>query len=102
MMSVYPEHYFVLATFVFLCGVTGVLFRRNLIMVMMSIELMLNAANLAFVAASKATGTLDGQVMVLFVTAIAACEAAVGLALVIAVYRRFGSIDTDWLRSLRG
>ncbi len=96
------DYYLVLATVVFLCGVVGVLFRRNLIMVLMSIELMLNAVNLVFVAASRALGNLDGQVMVFFIITVAACEAAVGLAMVIALYRRYGTIDTNFLRVLRG
>lgn len=92
----------VLATFVFMCGVIGVLFRRNLIMVLMSIELMLNAVNLVFVAASRSLGNLDGQIMVFFIITVAACEAAVGLAMVIALFRRYGTIDTNFLRMLRG
>ena len=96
------DHYLVLATVMFLCGVLGVLFRRNLIMVLMSIELMLNGVNLVFVSASRAVGNLDGQVMVFFIITVAACEAAVGLAMVIALYRRYGTIDTNFLRMLRG
>lgn len=96
------EHYFALSTFMFLCGTLGVLFRRNLIMVLMSVELMLNAVNLIFVAASRAHANLDGQVMTFFVITVAACEAAVGLAMVIALYRRYGTIDTNFLRILRG
>jgi len=96
------EHYLMLSTFIFVCGVLGVLFRRNVIMMLMSIELMLNAVNLAFVAGSKQAGNLDGQVMVFFVITVAACEAAVGLAMVIALYRRYGTIQTDFLRILRG
>ena len=90
------------ATFMFTCGTLGVLFRRNLIMVLMSIELMLNAVNLVFVAASRVNGNLDGQIMVFFIITVAACEAAVGLAMVIALYRRYGTIDTGFLRVLRG
>lgn len=96
------DYYLVLATVVFLCGVIGVLFRRNLIMVLMSIELMLNAVNLVFVAASRAQGNLDGQIMVFFIITVAACEAGVGLAMVIALFRRYGTIDTNFLRMLRG
>jgi NADH-quinone oxidoreductase subunit K len=96
------DHYMILATFIFLCGVIGVLFRRNLIMVLMSIELMLNSVNLVFVAASKTLQNLDGQIMVFFIITVAACEAAVGLAMVIALYRKYGTIDTNFLRTLRG
>ena len=96
------EHFLVLATFIFACGVIGVLFRRNLIMVLMSIELMLNSVNLVFVAASRTLQNLDGQVMVFFIITVAACEAAVGLAMVIALFRKYGTIDTNFLRMLRG
>lgn len=96
------EFYFVLACVMFLIGLFGALFRRNLIMVLMSIELMLNAVNLVFVAAGRATGNVDGQIMVLFVIVVAACEAAVGLAMVIAVFRKYGTVNTDILRLLRG
>ena len=96
------DHYLVLATIMFLCGAIGVLFRRNLIMVLMSIELMLNAVNLVFVSASRMLNNLDGQVMVFFIITVAACEAAVGLAMVIALYRRYATVDTNFLRMLRG
>lgn len=96
------EHYMALATIVFLIGALGVLFRRNLIMVLMSIELMLNAVNLVFVAASNSISNLDGQVMVLFIITVAACEAAIGLAMVIALFRKYGTVDTNFLRILRG
>ena len=98
-----PANYFVaLAALIFGIGVIGVLFRKNLLLVMMSIELMLNAVNLCFVAVSREVQNLDGQVMVFFVMTVAACEAAVGLAMVIALYRRYGTIKTDFLRVLRG
>jgi NADH-quinone oxidoreductase subunit K len=96
------ENYLILATVMFACGVFGVLFRKNLIMVMMAIELMLNAVNLVFVAATQSLGNVDGQVMVFFVITVAACEAAVGLAMVIALYRKYGTVDTNFLRVLRG
>ncbi len=96
------ENCFLLASLVFLCGLSGVMFRRNLIMVLMSIELMLNAVNIIFVAASRNLAQVDGQVMVLFVITVAACEAAVGLAMVIALFRRYGTVNTEFLRLLRG
>lgn len=71
-------------------------------MVLMSIELMLNAVNIVFVAASRALNQVDGQIMVLFVITVAACEAAVGLAMVIALFRRYGTVNTEFLRLLRG
>ena len=100
MLSV--EHYMILATIMFLMGTLGVLYRRNLILVLMSIELMLNAVNLIFVSVGSQAGNLDGQIMVLFIITVAACEAAVGLAMVIALFRRYGTIDTNFLRILRG
>lgn len=96
------NHYLVLATVMFLCGTLGVLFRRNLLLVLMSVELMLNAVNLVFVAGSRLVNNLDGQVMVFFIVTVAACEAGVGLAMVIALYRRYGTVETSFLRMLRG
>ena len=96
------EHYYVLAIAMFTCGVVGLLVRKNIIIVLMAIELMLNAVNLVFVAASQQHGSLDGQIVVFFVITIAACEATVGLAMVIALFRKFGTIDTDFYRLLRG
>ena len=97
-----PEHYMILAMFLFCFGMIGVIFRRNLIFILMSIELMLNAVNLVFVTASRHLGQGDGQVMVFFIITVAACEAAVGLAMVIALFRKYGTIKTDFLRILRG
>ncbi len=68
----------------------------------MSIELMLNSVNLVFVTGSTLTKNLDGQIMVFFVVTVAACEAAVGLAMVIALFRKYGTVETKFLRSLRG
>lgn len=101
-MSVPLNSYLTLALMLFFLGVVGVLFRRDLIMVLMSIELMLNAVNIVFVAGSQYLVNLDGQIMVFFVMTVAACEAAVGLAMVIALYRRYGTIKTDFFRILRG
>ena len=96
------NHYLILATVMFLCGTLGVLFRRNLLLILMSIELMLNAVNLVFVSGSRLVNNLDGQIMVFFIITVAACEAGVGLAMVIALYRRYGSVETSFLRMLRG
>ena len=79
----------------FALGVLGVFLRRNVITIFMCIELMLNAVNLAFIAASRALGTLDGQVLVFFVMTVAAAEAAVGLAIVIALQRHTDTLDVD-------
>lgn len=96
------SYYYALALTIFLCGLVGILVRRSLILMLMSIELMLNGVNLIFVAASKHWANLDGQIMTFFVITVAACEAAVGLAMVIALFRRHGTVDTDQFRILRG
>jgi NADH-quinone oxidoreductase subunit K len=82
-------------------GVIGVFLRRNIITVFMCIELMLNAVNLAFVAFSRQLGTLDGQVLVFFVMTVAAAEAAVGLAIIIALHRRKDTLDVDAFNILK-
>ena len=79
----------------FALGVLGVFLRRNIITVLMCVELMLNAVNLAFVAFSRQLGTLDGQILVFFVLTVAAAEAAVGLAIVIAIHRHKDTLDVD-------
>lgn len=90
-----PNNYLVLAGILFTIGALGVLIRRNAIIVFMSVEMMLNAANLAFAAAARITGTLDGQVAAFFVMVVAAAEVVVGLAIIVAVFRtrRTASID---------
>jgi NADH-quinone oxidoreductase subunit K len=97
-----PELGLLFSILLFLIGLFGVMFRSNILFQMMGVELLLNAANLAFVSASKMVGNLDGQVVVFFVMAIAACEAAVGLALVVALYRERSTTETDDLTLLRG
>ncbi len=96
-----PTHYQLLAAIVFAIGVLGVILRREAIIIFMSIELMLNAAGLAFVAASRYVGDLSGQVFVFFVIAVAAAEVAVGLALLVLIFRRQLSIDVDRLNLLK-
>ena len=81
------EYYLMLAAVLFAIGAVGVLLRRNVIVIFMSIELMLNAVNLAFVALARQLGSMDGQVIVFFVMTVAAAEAAVGLAIIIASFR---------------
>jgi NADH-quinone oxidoreductase subunit K len=90
-----PNNYLILAAILFTIGVYGVLVRRNAIIVFMSVELMLNAANLAFVAAARNTGTLDGLVIAFFVMVVAAAEVVVGLAIIVTIFRtrRSASID---------
>ena len=89
------RHALLLSLGLFSIGALGVFLRRNVITVLMSIELMLNAANLAFVAFSRQLGRLDGQVLVFFVMTVAAAEAAVGLAIVIALHRKKDTLDVD-------
>lgn len=92
-MEIPVDWYLALSAVLFLLGVIGVLFRRNAIIVLMSIELMLNAVNIALVAFSQANGDLSGQILVFFVMAVAAAEAAVGLAIIIAIFRNKLSVD---------
>jgi len=82
-------------------GALGVFLRRNIITVFMCIELMLNAVNLAFIAFSKSWGTMDGQVLVFFVMTVAAAEAAVGLAIIIALHRHKDTLDVDAFNLLK-
>lgn len=101
LMTVSAQHALVLASVLFALGLLGVLVRRNLLFVLLSIEVMLNAAGMAFVAAGAMWNQADGQVMFLFVLAAAAAEAAVGLALVLAMFRRKGQLDSDTMNELR-
>lgn len=102
MLPVPLEHYLVVAGILFVLGVVGVMVRRNAIVTLMSIELMLNAANLLLVVFARVHNDVGGQVMVFFVLTVAAAEAAVGLAILVAVFRRKGSIDVDGLNLLKG
>ncbi|MGA2657256.1 MAG: NADH-quinone oxidoreductase subunit NuoK [Verrucomicrobiota bacterium] len=87
-MSVGLEHYLVVSALLFALGLLGVIVRRNLLVIYMSLELMLNAGNLALVAFSRFNDSLDGQVLVFFVITVAAAEVSVGLALIVALYRK--------------
>lgn len=95
-------YYFALSAILFALGVLGVLIRRNAIIIFMSIELMLNAANLLFVAFARVNEALSGQVFVFFVIAVAAAEVAVGLALIVIIFRNRQSIDIDEMSNLKG
>jgi NADH-quinone oxidoreductase subunit K len=95
------EHYLVVSTLLFSLGLLGVVLRRNLLIIYMSLEMMLNAANLALVAFSRFTNQLSGQVMVFFVITVAAAEVAVGLALIVALFRRRQTTQVEDLSSLR-
>ena len=95
------SHYLVLSLILFGLGVAGFLFRRNIITVFMCIELMLNGVALSFVAFSRYWGDLSGQLFVFFIIAVAAAEAAVGLAIIIAVFRARNSLSVDDLSSMK-
>jgi len=96
------NHVLTLAAVLFGLGLTGVLVRRNIIFMLLSIEVMLNAAGLAFVAAGSRWGQADGQVMFLFILSMAAAEVSVGLALVLQLYHRLKTLDTDAAARMRG
>ncbi|MBI2092898.1 MAG: NADH-quinone oxidoreductase subunit NuoK [Deltaproteobacteria bacterium] len=93
--------YIVLSVIIFCIGVAGILLRRNLIIILMSVELMLSASNISFVAFSKMHGNLDGQAVVLLLYVLAACEAAVGLAIIVGLFRLKGSVDIQLFRDLK-
>ncbi len=102
MATVPMEVGLLVAGVLFLLGLIGVLVRRNVLFVLMSIEVMLNASGLAFVVAGARWGQPDGQVMFLFILTMAEAEVAVGLALVLQLYHRFKTLDVDAARNLRG
>ncbi len=95
------NYYLALSAFLFAIGLAGVVVKRNMLVVMMCIELMLNAANLTFLAFSRQSGNLSGHAIAFFVMAVAAAEAAVGLAIVIAVFRTRGTLNIDEVSLLR-
>lgn len=95
-------HYVALSAILFAIGVTGVLIRRNAILIFMSVELMLNAANLALVAFARRFDHLDGQIISFFVMTVAAAEVAVGLALIVTIFKTKHSIDVDDVNSMKG
>lgn len=96
------EHSLLLASFLFCIGLFGVMVRRNIIFILMSLELMLNAAALAFVAAGAHWGQADGQIMFLLILTLAAAEVAVALVLVLHCYKQHHSVDIDQLSDMRG
>jgi len=95
------SHYLGLSVILFAIGVLGVVIRRNAIVIFMCIELMLNAVNLTFVAIARSLSSLDGQVIVLLVMTVAAAEAAVGLAIIISIFRTKGTINVDEINLLK-
>jgi len=102
-MASVPMHQgLLLAGILFALGMAGLLVRRNLIFMLMSLEIMLNAAGLAFVVAGSRWGQADGQIVFLFILTMAAAEVSVGLALVLQIYRRFKTLDSDAVSEMRG
>jgi NADH-quinone oxidoreductase subunit K len=95
------EHYLMLSAVLFTIGAAGVFIRRNLITILLSVEIMLNAVNLTFVAFGRAMGAADGQIIVFFVMTVAAAEAAVGLAIVIALFRHKETLNPEAFKALR-
>jgi NADH-quinone oxidoreductase subunit K len=93
--------YLYLAAIIFTIGLAGVLMKRNALILMMSVELMLNAANLTFLAFARQNASVSGHAIAFFVIAVAAAEAAVGLAIVIAIFRSRGAVNVDEVRALR-
>ncbi len=103
MLSNIPmEHGLILAALLFVLGFAGVLVRRNIVFMLMSIEVMLNAAGLAFVVAGARWGQVDGQVMFIFILTMAAAEVSVGLALVLQMYHSFKTLDADAASKMKG
>ena len=102
-MEMIPVHYFlILSAFMFVVGIMGVIIRKNALVVFMSLEMMFNAANLLFVAYSAYFDHLEGQLMVFFVMTVAAAEVAIGLALIVAIFKSKHSIDIDQMSKLKG
>ena len=102
MASIPVEHGLILAALLFALGLIGVLTRRNSVFVLMSLEVMLNASGLAFIVAASRWGHAEGQVMFLMILTLAAAEVAVGLGLIIQMYRRFHTVDINVLSQMKG
>lgn len=101
-MSIPVSWYLVVSAFIFTIGIAGVLIRRNPLIIFMSIELMLNAVNLSFVAFSHYLDSVDGQMFVFLVLTVAAAEVVVGLAIIVSIFRTRRNIDVDDMNALRG
>ena len=101
-LSVEPHWYMALAAVLFTIGAAGLLLRRNALVMFMSIELMLNAVNLTFVAVDSGIGSIEGQISALFVMVVAAAEVTVGLAIIVSVFRKRATASVDELSELRG
>ncbi|HEY7534397.1 MAG TPA: NADH-quinone oxidoreductase subunit NuoK [Thermodesulfobacteriota bacterium] len=101
-MKVSVEHYIILSFILFIIGTYGVIIRKNLIIVLMSLELMLNAANIAFVAFSNLLGDLTGHIFVIMSITVSAAEVAIGLAFVVTIYTHHNTLNIDVLKMLKG
>ncbi len=101
-LNISLEHYIFVSIILFSLGTLGVMLRKNVIVILMSVELMLNAVNLSFVSFSHFTNNIDGQVMVFFVMTIAAAEAAVGLALAVNIFKNFKEVNIKFFEHLKG
>jgi NADH-quinone oxidoreductase subunit K len=102
MISIPIAHGLILAAILFVLGLIGLLVRRNIVFILMSVEIMFNAAGLAFVLAGSRWMQADGQVMFIFILAVAAAEVSVGLALILQIYQRYKTLDADVLSKMRG
>ena len=102
MSGILPDYGLILAAMLFAVGLAGVLSRRNIIFILLSIEIMLNACGLAFIAAGARWGQPDGQVMFIFILVVAAAEVSVGLALVLQLFHRIRTVDSDAASSMKG
>jgi len=102
MQAIPMEHGLLLATILFVLGMVGVLTRRNLVFVLMSLEIMLNATGLAFIVASSRWGQVDGQIMFLMILSLAAAEVAVALGLVLRMFHKYKTLDIDVLGDMKG
>jgi NADH-quinone oxidoreductase subunit K len=96
------SYYLILSGILFAIGVLGVLLRRNILIIFMAIELMLNAVNLAFIAIARSLNSIDGQLIVFFVIAVAAAEVSVGLAIIITIFRNKETVDIDEMNLMKG
>lgn len=101
-MNFSTEHGLILAAILFCIGLVGLLIRRNIIFMLLCVEIMLNAAGLAFVVAGAAHGAAEGQIMFIFILAMAAAEVSVGLALIIAFFKKSGSLDVNKIAKMKG
>lgn len=102
LLNIGVAHYLFLSAILFSFGMIAVLMRKNVIVILMGVELMLNAVNLSFIAFAKESGNLSGHIMVFFVMTIAAAEAGVGLALAVAIYKKFHEVNIRFFEHLRG